>query len=94
MGKVIEFPSRAQMVTGSCVCLACRHEFVQTSDVIVKVFQCPLCTLWKAVRNSLYQPPLGTVVQRCYCGGTFFWNIQGDDGIETLCVGCGHWTER
>lgn len=76
------------MCEGPCVCLACRHEFAHRDEAAVKVFQCPRCELWKAVRQGLYQPPDGTSVQRCHCGCTFFWNI--DDGT-TMCVECGHW---
>ncbi|RZO82993.1 MAG: hypothetical protein EVA65_15740 [Oceanococcus sp.] len=87
---VVEFKPKAPKdphVSGGCVCLGCRHEWVGVWPVGVVTFECPACGLSKGVAKGLCYPGEGELIRECDCGNEFFLiRPQGH-----MCAACGRY---
>ncbi len=73
-------------VTGTCICLGCKHEWVAVSPAGTTEFECPSCTLLKGVHKYLCEPEDG-IVWQCKCGNDLF--VITTKG-NAMCPNCGN----
>lgn len=72
-------------LSGTAVCLACKHEWVAVAPVGAVWMECPACSL----ERGRYRGPvqLDRDHWRCHCGNDLFQATQ--DGM--YCPNCGEW---
>ena len=82
MSKVIDININKPHLSGSAICLECKHTWVSVSEVGDIVLICPKCELAKGVYQNLCEPS-GDRWQ-CKCSNQHFY-IEPDGLMCTYC---------
>ena len=78
---------REPHLSGTCICGACRHQWIGTSPVGVTELECPNCGVKRGRHKFDAVPEDGTGVYVCNtCDGMTFTILRGS---EVMCCGCG-----
>lgn len=88
MTNVVDLVTRRPHVSGSALCLACRHEWVAVAPIGGELLQCPRCGLH---RGAFKFPFLheGALIWICKCGNDLL-HITRDGAF---CPNCGRWKD-
>jgi hypothetical protein len=87
MSNVVQgnFGGEPEQISGTAMCLACRHEWVAVAPTGAPTLQCPSCNTFRGVYKHPISAANGEEVASCRCGGNIFQLTRRGP----LCLTCG-----